>query len=245
MIPKIIHQTWKNQDLPDDFKLFHAKIKELHPGWEIKLWTDEENLNLVKNHFPELLEVYQSMKYNIMRADVIRYMYMSVYGGYYMDLDYELIHSLDDLSDCELLLPVSLESKKGKPVIIGNCIFGSVPHHEFWKDVLFDLQQNPPLKNFFNRHDVEKYTGPIFISRIYFKKQNGYNAVLPRRNIFHPDNNVARQNDYVRILQQNGARGIHHCAGSWRGLHTPLEYLSTKTYSILIHLLKKNLKWRV
>lgn len=54
MIPKIIHQTWKTKELPTDVKNWHLKIKELHPGWDVRLWTDEDNLALVKEHFPQV-----------------------------------------------------------------------------------------------------------------------------------------------------------------------------------------------
>ncbi len=75
-----------------------------------RLWTDEDNLALVKEHFPHLLNAYQAMEYNIMRADIIRYMYMSKYGGYYLDLDYEVFTPFRRKNiEPELMLPVSGE----------------------------------------------------------------------------------------------------------------------------------------
>ena len=40
-IPKIIHQTWKTKDLPQNYKKWSNSIKKMHPDWTYILWTDE------------------------------------------------------------------------------------------------------------------------------------------------------------------------------------------------------------
>jgi len=214
MIPKIIHQTWKTTTLPAKVKIWHENVKQLHPNWEIKLWTDEDNLELVKKRFPHLLKVYLGLQYDIMRVDLIRYMYMSIYGGYYLDLDYELFKAFDDtIGDVELLLPISRDS--GGEIIIGNCIFGSVPGHLFWTDVLKSIETKPPSKKFFNKLEILNFTGPVFISGIYFKAPKKYKATLVEKKVFHPDYSFLKRKNYKTLLMQDGARGIHHCHGSW------------------------------
>jgi mannosyltransferase OCH1-like enzyme len=47
-IPKIIHQTWKTENVPWKWKLYQKKVKQLHPDWEYKLWTDKNNMEFVK-----------------------------------------------------------------------------------------------------------------------------------------------------------------------------------------------------
>ena len=214
MIPKIIHQTWKTKELPEDAQEWHRTIKELHPGWDIRLWTDDDNLELVKNEFPHLLEIYQSLEYNIMRADIIRYMYMTKFGGYYLDLDYEVLIPFDDeTSQPDLMLPVSSE-ENGK-IVLGNSIFASIPQHVYWKDVLEDFKNFPPTKKFSNKFEVLKLTGPDFISKIYFRAPEKYNGYLVPKQIYHPANTLINKKDYQKQLQKKGTRGIHHCQGSW------------------------------
>ena len=213
MIPKIIHQTWKTNQIPEKFRIWHDSLIQLHPGWEIKLWTDEDNLELVKQHFPHLLTAYNALQYNIMRVDLVRYMYMSVYGGFYLDLDYELFIPLDVAAPgLQLMLPVSRES--GKPMI-GNCIFGSVPGNLFWKDILDEFEKNPPARKFFNKLEILNLTGPGFISDIYFKAPNRYNGTLVEKKVFHPDNSFLKKKNYKKLLLEKGSWGIHHCNGSW------------------------------
>lgn len=53
----------------------------MHPTWEYRLWTDEANRELVREHYPWLLETYDSFPENIMRADTARVLYLHKYGG--------------------------------------------------------------------------------------------------------------------------------------------------------------------
>lgn len=220
MIPKIIHQTYKTKNLPQDLQHWHQKVKELHPHWEIYLWTDEDNLKLVEKHFPHLLEAYHQLPYNIMRVDMVRYMYMAVYGGFYLDLDYELFKPLDEmLPDKELVLPLSRE-KQGKDfyqtsTIIGNCIFASAPGHLFWYDVLEAFYKNPPVAHFTNKMEILKLTGPEFITKIYFQNPGRYHGCLPKKNVFHPDMAFASKPNYENLLISKGTLGLHHCKESW------------------------------
>ena len=56
--------------------------REMHPGWEYRLWTDTENRELVQEHYPWLLQTYDRLPGNIMRADMARIMYLHQFGGW-------------------------------------------------------------------------------------------------------------------------------------------------------------------
>ena len=166
-----------------------------------------------------------------MRADVIRYMYMSVYGGYYLDLDYELFKSFDDkISNASLLLSIS--GKHRKMAIIGNSIFGSEPGHIFWKDILDTFKENPPTKKFYDKFEILKLTGPDFISEVYYKNPTKYNATLIEKHIFHPPNSLTKKKNYQQQLIAAGTRGIHHCEGSWlKDNNSWISYLTRGLFS--------------
>ena len=87
MIPHIIHQTWKTRELPEKWKPLQEKLLDMHPGWEYRLWTDEEIDEFVRKEFPDFYSIYQSYPKHIMRVDVIRYLIMLRVGGLYLDLD--------------------------------------------------------------------------------------------------------------------------------------------------------------
>jgi mannosyltransferase OCH1-like enzyme len=55
--------------------------REIHDDWEHVLWTDDDNLLLVTKYFRWLLPTYLSLKGPIMQADLMRNVYMYLYGG--------------------------------------------------------------------------------------------------------------------------------------------------------------------
>jgi mannosyltransferase OCH1-like enzyme len=67
------------------------------PHWKYVLNSDEDNRNFVVQYFPDFLPTYDGFRYPIQRADVIRYMWLYIHGGLYMDLDVEIIRDLTPL----------------------------------------------------------------------------------------------------------------------------------------------------
>lgn len=80
-IPKLLHQSWKSTELPAKFKKWSDTCRRQHPDWEWVLWTDEDNLQLVKQYFPWLEDTFLSLPGNIYRADLVRNLYMYIFGG--------------------------------------------------------------------------------------------------------------------------------------------------------------------
>jgi hypothetical protein len=80
-IPKLLHQSWKSTELPAKFKKWSNTCRRQHPDWEWVLWTDEDNLQLVKQYFPWLEDTFLSLPGNIYRADLARNLYMYLFGG--------------------------------------------------------------------------------------------------------------------------------------------------------------------
>lgn len=56
---------------------------DLHPGWEVYLWTDETANAFVAAHFPELHDMWQTYRYPIQKIDALRYMVLYHYGGWF------------------------------------------------------------------------------------------------------------------------------------------------------------------
>ncbi|KAG6012558.1 hypothetical protein E4U54_007455 [Claviceps lovelessii] len=99
VIPKIFHQSWKSLDLPAKFQEWSLSCRQKHKDWEWVIWTDEDNLRLVQQHFPWLEEVYNALPGPIYRADLSRYLYMYIYGGVYADLDTECLLPTESLEN--------------------------------------------------------------------------------------------------------------------------------------------------
>ena len=88
-IPKIIHQTWKNETLRQRQALWSRTWCDQYTDWRYHLWTDEENDRFVNTKFPWFYPTYRQLSPSILRADSVRYMYMLHYGGLYVSDAFE------------------------------------------------------------------------------------------------------------------------------------------------------------
>ncbi|KAK9372160.1 nucleotide-diphospho-sugar transferase [Lipomyces chichibuensis] len=109
-VPKLIHQSWSTQELPSKFETWSRSCREQNPDWQWVLWTDDDNLDLVKKHFPWFLEYYQKLPGEIYRADLVRNMYMYIYGGLYADLDIECLRPANELFETYNITAVPYKS---------------------------------------------------------------------------------------------------------------------------------------
>jgi mannosyltransferase OCH1-like enzyme len=55
LIPKIIHQTYKNESIPEHWKGPQQTCIDLHPDYEYKLWTDKTSRDFVAAEYVALL----------------------------------------------------------------------------------------------------------------------------------------------------------------------------------------------
>ena len=72
-IPHIIHQSWKDTNLPSRFKYWQKSWFKCFPNWKYILWTDKDNDELVKKHFPQFYNFYIKLPRKILKIDLVRY----------------------------------------------------------------------------------------------------------------------------------------------------------------------------
>jgi mannosyltransferase OCH1-like enzyme len=160
-------------------------------------------------------------------------------GGLYLDLDYEMLKPFD-LIQYALVLPQSRSITSGDDFErIGNCVFASSPEHPFWAEVIRELEANPPI--FQKDYDVEKETGPEFLTKIYNRvKNSGIDIYAPTRQYFHPKV-PANYKEYQSMVSNNLSYGIHHCDGTWRkrSLLGRAVHYARLIRSIIVRLVRK------
>ncbi|RAH71410.1 TPT-domain-containing protein [Aspergillus aculeatinus CBS 121060] len=98
-IPKLIHQTWfpAGSNMSENAQLWVQTMRAQNPDWEYVLWDDETNRLLVETHFPWFLQDYLRLPKEILRADVVRNLYMFLFGGMYADVDTEALRPVESL----------------------------------------------------------------------------------------------------------------------------------------------------
>lgn len=155
MVTEIVHQSWKTRQLPPMFANLSLSWKTCFPSWKHILWTDEDNLQLVRDYFPWFLPRYQALPHNIMRADAVRYMYMYVYGGVYADLDTECLKPFTHLLRNYSIVMGAMDGGAILPEgHTQNSFLYSAPGHPFWLQLLKYIYRHS------NEGRPEAITGP-------------------------------------------------------------------------------------
>lgn len=229
-IPKIIMQTWKDHNIPLKWKSSRDSIFTHMKDWKYVLMTDEDNRNFVEKHFPDFLSYYDNFEYNIQRVDAIRYMWLYVHGGIYMDLDFELLKPIDDFfkTDSDLYLV----SSGNIPTYITNSFMASKPGSNIWLDVIEHMKKPSPFYRFGKHMRVMMTTGPIMLTNVISKYGYSYTR-LPKAK-FNPCSvcNIHCNTDDAFMRPLEGS--------SWIGLDTRIyNYFmcNWKSFSIIITVL--------
>ncbi|HXE17368.1 MAG TPA: glycosyltransferase [Stellaceae bacterium] len=220
-IPRILHQTWRNADLPPRFARWRREWIALHPRWEHRFHDDGDINRTVRDRAPHLLSVFEAFQRPILRVDLFRYLIVYLDGGLYADLDMQPYRASDTLiagAPCVM----SVESHLGaryqqilgyeQPWQIGNCIFAAAPGHPFI-GALIDAIARAATTPVRSDDDVEAITGPQLVTRLLYglpPAERGEVRVLPQIHWMSPW-------FYPRIgslARQIYAR--HTSAGTWR-----------------------------
>ena len=195
MIPKTIHYCWLSNDpipqkLQDCMSTWKAKL----PDYEFVLWNfdrfDIDSSLWVR-------QAFENKKYAF-AADYIRLFAVFNSGGFYLDMDIEVLRSFDDLLNNEIVLAYENDNgnieagcfgaEKGN-LLIKNCLDYYTDRHFVKPDGSFDI-----------------LTLPVIMSR--FISSN--NASLNDKYFF-----TCKSFETGVVSTKDYSYTIHHFAGSW------------------------------
>lgn len=167
--PKLIHQSWKSRRLHQkiDKKWVNSWLK-FHTDYIYVFWNDTDLETLVELASPQLKDLWKDLT-NIEKADVSRYLIMWIYGGIYVDVDFEALSSLKDTlaSNCILLgqeTQVHIDLFEHKKTV-SNAILASVPRHPLWEALLAAIIEKFKTKIGIINDPVEM-TGPRILTKV-------------------------------------------------------------------------------
>jgi hypothetical protein len=220
-IPPILHQMWSDATVPSRFAGYQQSWQAEHPGWRYCLWTDEDNRELLRRHYPWFLPIYDNYPQGIMRSDAARYFILHHHGGVYADLDAECVRPLDPLlAGRELVLVeepaahLKQHRERGYPLdrIVSNAFMASAPGHPFWEHV------HKLLVGYHRAPGALDATGPFLVTRAVTSYEGPDTVtVLPAEPVFPLTSEApwhtlppGRQEDIRRT-----AFVLHHWAGTW------------------------------
>jgi len=233
-IPKIIHQVWSDQirPLPLFFKELSETWKNVYPDWEYILWDDHRMDAFIHAYYPEYYTYCQSFPYLAQRWDTIRYLFLYKLGGMYVDFDYEVIESLDDIienhSCCFASEPKEHAQLSGKQTYINNGLILTEPNHPFIKEIIDCVMNKYPANRMYSNkmEEVLLTTGPLMITGLYEVSENK-NAVyvLPSEIVsplnkvevadFIHNENITPERRMILEKKLEKAKAVHYFVGSW------------------------------
>lgn len=224
-IPRVIHQTWRDREIPPGFRAFQESWTRHHPGWEYRLWTDSDLRRLVCERYPWFLSIYDDYAEPIERVDAARYFVMHCFGGVYVDLDFECLRPIDELlHGQELIVGLEPQAHLYKPVVkahgldrvVGNAFLASRPGHRFWEHLFQELvgarHRSGPLE----------VTGPFLLTRALesYVGQDAVSCASAERLYPATSTEAAEGLTTDRSWRERAAASayaIHHWSGSWIG----------------------------
>jgi inositol phosphorylceramide mannosyltransferase catalytic subunit len=210
-VPKIVHQTWKSKSVPSPYREWRQECIDLNPDWEFKIWTDDDNRELVRLHYPSFLTTYDNYDLNIKRIDSARYMMLHRYGGLYMDLDITCLRPFGNafgaphtfyaaeqfaLEDLSARNPRGVQRRQKR---VANAFMAVPANHGLFTDILAELPHTA------SEIAVLKATGPRFLTTML--QQNNDNAssvsVFPMEHVYCQD--------WEEASTERGCRNITSC----------------------------------
>lgn len=169
MIPKIIHQTWKNDDVPSHNIFCVESWKTLNPEYEYKWWTDEDIINFVKEEYPDFVGVVNNFKLGIIKSDFFRLLVLYHFGGVYVDIDFECLKPIKEWELDENKINVATEPVEHNHLhgisdfIICNALIASPPK----KEIILEFIKNANLVNYNYPFEVLFSYGPLAWTSLY------------------------------------------------------------------------------
>jgi inositol phosphorylceramide mannosyltransferase catalytic subunit len=233
VIPRIIHQTWRDQHVPAYLADLRRSWCRFHPDWDHRLCTDQDNRNLIRDRYPGFLDIYDAYPLAIQRADAVRYFILDAFGGVYADLDMQAMRPLTPVLQGRTCVfgvePRAHALANGTDMIIGNALMASVPQHPLWANVHNALVSHRNAVAWMEP-DVLRSTGPLMLTDVV-RRQRPPVTVLPP-DTFYPRLDATNRlvfSDWLTSAEEqaayldavrNGldvkdAYTVHHWAGTW------------------------------
>jgi mannosyltransferase OCH1-like enzyme len=229
-IPKIIIQTWKEENIP---KKYYNDIKSLmknNKDYEYIFFTDNNIEKFLQDNYSEYYKTYKKLPYKIQKIDFFRYIAIYHYGGFYFDLDISGLLPLDDLLKYDVIFPIDLHLKNDCNDIrtskfcdndnnnlkinylLGQYAFAATKNNKFIKyiidgihiniDKYIDIIEKEKDKDFDREIYIYKTTGPDYITEMYLNYDDKENIFI----IKNKDNYQQYFGDYAQ----------HNYYGTWK-----------------------------
>jgi inositol phosphorylceramide mannosyltransferase catalytic subunit len=215
-IPCIFHLIWLGSPVPRGYRLLVKRLKELHPTWRVKLWTDADVVDGSIAGIPLVNHTAFTWATNYgEKSDILRYEILARYGGIYMDGDFDVRRPFHDLvCSCSFFTGLAYNSS----VEVYNGLVGCTPGHPIIQRCITTLHQEDPGDD---SDAIIWRTGPLHFTRCFLaemQKNPASRAIAFPVAFFYPWPNYERLNKDPLAFEhwvQPYSFTVHKWACSW------------------------------
>jgi len=226
-IPRVIHQTWRTDDLMPPFDRFSESWRRSHPGWRYRFWTDNDLHDLVRTHYPALWPLFDALPLVIEKVDIARCLILHHCGGVYADMDIECLNSFETLlagRHCVLFEePAAHQLEHAPAPMVSNAIMAASPRHPVFEALIPRFAALDIVDA--SCSQVLERTGPVMLTRALRTLEPGAYDLLGAHNVSpyesgHPQLETLRRGGRGaerarRELAARGVHAVHYWFGSW------------------------------
>lgn len=241
MIPKVIHYCWLSKDpIPQNLQDCIASWKKHLPDYEFILWNFDR---FDKSISIWVREAFKKKKYAF-AADYIRLYAIYNYGGFYLDMDVEVLKSFNDLlnlktaiswqKECDGFEVAAFGAEKGCQWI-KHCLDYYNDRHFIRPDKTID---NKPLPNIVEDTIRQNGYNVRTVSTKTEKLENDFDFPVLTDDFFSPKSYSTKE-----ISLTDNSYTIHHFAGSWVNKYDNMS--SVEKFWQLFHLPNTNIRGRI
>lgn len=150
---KYIHRMWydkldDNRPRPPEkyqnYDSYEENWRKLNPGHKVVMWNGAMIKKLLEHSdIAGYRDFWRQLPYHIEKCDVARYMIMYIYGGIYVDLDYNCLKSVEEIiGERDLVLVREPEEHENAMncQLISNSLMASTARNPFWLSVIDSIK---------------------------------------------------------------------------------------------------------
>jgi inositol phosphorylceramide mannosyltransferase catalytic subunit len=125
----ILHQMWVGPPMPDLYRKWADELRAMHPGWEYRLWGDDDFGWLANQDVYDMADrIVPGHKVGQLKSNVARYEILSRYGGIWLDADIQPLRPLDSVWG-----PEAWAGWERQDEWVGTSVMGGTAGAPFWQ----------------------------------------------------------------------------------------------------------------
>ena len=169
-------------------------------------------------------------------------MWLYLYGGVYMDLDFIVQKSLTELF-ADLKGKIFFVSSSNLGMFVTNSFMASVPKHPFWLEYLKHMKNPPPMWAISKHFHVMTTTGPLALTKTLKNTHHAY-SLLPKEELI-PCNvcdidGCSAENAYLLPIKGQSWNGWDSLAMNAFFCNFNIIVMAVLTLILIYYIMRKN-----